>query len=99
MVSSDPTTSGTSIKPRPILATPGALELGIDLLPLLRRHVRGDWSELRANDAALLRGGRPFSGYTLPGDLADSALLVDLYNGNTPRPRFRVGERPYSPPR
>ncbi|MBN2573252.1 MAG: hypothetical protein JXP73_01685 [Deltaproteobacteria bacterium] len=55
-----------------IIATPGALELGIDLLPLLRRHARGDWGEmceedLRANDEALLRGGRLFSGYTLPG--------------------------------
>jgi hypothetical protein len=55
-----------------IVATPGALGLGVDLLALLRRHARGDWGDmceedLRANDEALLRGGRLFSGYTLPG--------------------------------
>jgi hypothetical protein len=55
-----------------IVATPGALRLGVDLLALLRRHARGDWGDmcgedLRANDEALLRGGRLFSGYTLPG--------------------------------
>ncbi|MBN1609985.1 MAG: hypothetical protein JW940_25385 [Polyangiaceae bacterium] len=69
------TTTQPTLKTFPlgqIVATPGALGLGIDLLPLLRRHARGDWGEmceedLRANDAALLRGGRLFSGYTLPG--------------------------------
>jgi hypothetical protein len=68
------TTQPTTKKDFPlgrIVATPGALGLGIDLLALLRRHARGDWGDmceedLRANDEALLRGGRLFSGYTLP---------------------------------
>jgi hypothetical protein len=55
-----------------IVATPGAVQLGVDLLGLLRRHARGDWGDmceedLRANDDALLGGGRLFSGYSLPG--------------------------------
>ncbi len=55
-----------------VLATPGALELGVDLFPLLRRHAHGDWGELGdddrdANERALFSGGRLLSAYTLPG--------------------------------
>ena len=35
-----------------LVATPGALALGVDLLPYLRRHARGDWGDLCADDRA-----------------------------------------------
>jgi len=42
--------------PGQIVATPGALSLlaqtGTDALALLSRHVRGDWGEVPAEDAA-----------------------------------------------
>jgi hypothetical protein len=56
------------------VATPGALEalerVGQHPLDLLRRHARGDWGELSAddqaaNDAALADGGRLMSSYVL----------------------------------
>jgi hypothetical protein len=35
-----------------VVATPGALELGINFSPYLRRHQCGDWGELDAEDRA-----------------------------------------------
>jgi hypothetical protein len=77
-----------------LLATPGVLELGVDLWPLLLRHARGDWGDLEAedrdaNERAVRFGGRIVSAYTLPeGRLwiitesdrsATTALLPDEY--------------------
>ena len=54
-----------------LLATPGVLELGVDLLPLIKRHVRGDWGDLceedrAANERAIAEGTRILSAYVLP---------------------------------
>jgi hypothetical protein len=58
-----------------VVGTANALErlnaLGIDPLPLLRRHITGDWGDVgpedRAlNDEALADGGRLMSVYKLP---------------------------------
>ena len=55
-----------------IVATPGALALlekhGVDPVSLLRRHVRGDWTDMdpsdrTANANAVKDGGRVFSSY------------------------------------
>lgn len=77
-----------------LLATPGALELGLDLRPLLSRHVSGDWGDLdpedkQANQIALTTGARIFSAYHTPkGKLwiiteadrsATTVLLPDEY--------------------
>ena len=35
-----------------ILATPGALDLGVNFFPYLRRHQCGDWGDLDAEDKA-----------------------------------------------
>lgn len=35
-----------------VVATPGALELGIDFSPFLRRHQCGDWGDLDADEKA-----------------------------------------------
>lgn len=57
-----------------VVATPGALEtlhrLGLTGLEQLRRHHRGDWGDLDAediatNNAALKNGGRLFSAYQI----------------------------------
>jgi hypothetical protein len=55
-----------------VVATPGAIDLGVDLLPYLRRHVSGDWGELDEhdrgeNDLAVKLGNlRILSAYTTP---------------------------------
>jgi hypothetical protein len=54
-----------------LYATPGALALGVDLLPYLRRHARGDWGDVgaddwAANDRALNTGERLLSAYPTP---------------------------------
>jgi hypothetical protein len=54
-----------------LVATPGALGLGVDLLPLIKRHARGDWGNLceedhLANERALVEGTRILSAYVLP---------------------------------
>ena len=61
-----------------LAATPGALDLleqhRVSLFELLARHVRGDWGDVRAedahtNDQALIHGYRVLSCYTMvPGD-------------------------------
>jgi hypothetical protein len=53
-----------------IVATPGALALGVDLAPFLVRHAAGDWGELddfdrRQNDSSLREGYRLLSAYTV----------------------------------
>ena len=53
-------------------ATPGALALGIDLAPYMRRHHCGDWGDLdaedkQANEAALIHCDRILSHYKLVG--------------------------------
>lgn len=69
------TTSPTRFSMGKLLATPGAMELGVGgvhLLHYLGRHLRGDWGDLcasdaAANDAALLHDdGRLFSAYETP---------------------------------
>jgi hypothetical protein len=52
------------------VATPGAMALGIDLNPYMRRHHRGDWGDLdecdkQANEDALIHGDRILSHYKL----------------------------------
>ncbi|MDQ3637266.1 MAG: hypothetical protein M3426_04630 [Actinomycetota bacterium] len=54
-----------------IVATPGAIELDVDLAGLLARHASGDWGDLgafdrRENDRALKTGERLFSAYDTP---------------------------------
>jgi hypothetical protein len=54
------------------VATPGALALGIDLIPYMRRHHCGDWGDLcdedkQANEDALIHGDRIVSHYKLGG--------------------------------
>ncbi|RYG39135.1 hypothetical protein EON81_01760 [bacterium] len=59
-----------------ILATPGALDmlvdLGLDPLIVINRHLWGDWGDLdeqdrASNERALNHGGRLFSSYDLEG--------------------------------
>ena len=54
-----------------ILATPGALGLGVDLMPYLFRHLTGDWGDVdefdqRQNDLAVKDGSRVLSAYQTP---------------------------------
>jgi hypothetical protein len=54
------------------VVTPGALALGIDLIPYMRRHHCGDWGDLcdedkQANEDALVHGDRILSHYNVPG--------------------------------
>ncbi len=54
--------------PGQVVATQGALGLGINLLPYLVRHLTGDWGDLgdfdrQQNDLALREGDRIFSAY------------------------------------
>jgi hypothetical protein len=54
-----------------ILATPGALGLGVDLLPYLFRHLTGDWGDVdefdkQQNDLAVKDGSRILSAYQTP---------------------------------
>jgi len=59
-----------------VVATPGALALGVDLTPYLDRHVSGDWCDLdtldlddqMANESALLNGERILSKYRVRDD-------------------------------
>jgi hypothetical protein len=54
------------------VATPGAIELDVDLAALLARHSRGDWGDhlgafdRRENDRALKTGERLLSAYDTP---------------------------------
>lgn len=56
-----------------VVMTPGVAQLvdaGLDPLPLVLRHGKGDWGDLddedrRSNEAALNRGGRLFSAFNL----------------------------------
>ncbi len=54
-----------------LMATPGVLGLGLDVLLLINRHARGDWGNLSeedrvANERALVEGDRILSAYVLP---------------------------------
>lgn len=54
-----------------VVATPGALDLGVNFCPYLRRHQRGDWGELEAedraeNDFSARNGLRLLSAYRTP---------------------------------
>jgi hypothetical protein len=54
-----------------ILATPGALDLGVNFYPFLYRHQRGDWGDLVAedkaeNDYSVKQGLRILSAYHTP---------------------------------
>ena len=51
-----------------LLATPGALDLGINFFPYILRHQTGDWGNLcdddkQANETAVREGYRIFSAY------------------------------------
>jgi hypothetical protein len=53
------------------VATPGALELGVDLSQLILRHASGDWGDLceedkAQNEVALKDGSRIMSAYITP---------------------------------
>ena len=55
-----------------IVATPGALALGVDLNEYMRRHHCGDWGDLdtedkEANERALAEGTRLLSCYEVAG--------------------------------
>lgn len=61
---------------RLVLVTPGAVEAlgraGTTPDAVLRRHLTGDWGDVdredsKANDEALIDGGRLLSSYRLPG--------------------------------
>jgi hypothetical protein len=54
-----------------ILATPGALDLGVNFYPYLHRHQYGDWGDLEAedkaeNDYSVKNGLRILSAYQTP---------------------------------
>lgn len=54
-----------------VVATPGVLQLNIDLHRYLNRHVSGDWGELDPedwahNNAAINQQSRILSAYTTP---------------------------------
>ena len=70
-----------------LLATPGAIGLGINFAPDLNRHVRGDWGDVdtedwKINDASIEDGSRIISAYqTAAGRIwiiteADRAVTV-----------------------
>lgn len=51
-----------------LLATPGAIALGINFAPHINRHVRGDWGDVdredwERNNAAIDEGSRIISTY------------------------------------
>lgn len=57
--------------PGEIFATQGAVNLGINLMPYLFRHLTGDWGELdefdrQQNDLAVRDGSRILSAYQMP---------------------------------
>jgi hypothetical protein len=57
--------------PGEILATPGAVALGVDLMPYLFRHLTGDWGDVdefdkQQNDLAVKDGSRILSAYQTP---------------------------------
>lgn len=57
-----------------VVATPGALELAVNLWPYLQRHQRGDWGDVgnedaAANERALRDDGRLMSVYNTPAGL------------------------------
>ena len=67
------TKSASLFPPGKIVATRGALALGISFLPFLRRHLRGDWGgvceeDAQANRDAVELGLRILSSYTTPND-------------------------------
>ena len=54
-----------------ILATPGAVGLGVNLMPYLFRHLTGDWGDVdefdqQQNDLAVQDGSRILSAYQTP---------------------------------
>ncbi len=54
-----------------VVATPGALDLGIDFRPFLAHHIRGDWgnvsnSDKGENDFSVMNGFRILSVYCSP---------------------------------
>ncbi len=54
-----------------IFATPGAVGLGVDLMPYLFRHLTGDWGDVdefdkQQNDLAVKEGSRILSAYQTP---------------------------------
>lgn len=54
-----------------IVSTPGAIELGVDLLSYLSRHITGDWGDMCdkdkiENNDAVKVGNRVFSSYQTP---------------------------------
>jgi hypothetical protein len=51
-----------------LLATPGAIALGINFAPYINRHVHGDWGDVdsedwQRNDASIEDGSRIISAY------------------------------------
>jgi len=68
-----------------ILVSPGVINLGIDLLPLLRRHQTCDWQDLcaediEANQHALTHGEVILTRYhvtTLTGEVGIVAIMTE----------------------
>ena len=69
-----------------VVATPGALEVleetGTDYLELLRRHARGDWGEVPAEDArenerSVREGFRVISSYRVGEEDAKVWLITE----------------------
>ena len=64
-----------------ILISPGVIKLGIDLMPLLCRHQKCDWSELsaydvEANNHALANGEAIVSQYHVTTPLRESVMIT-----------------------
>ena len=63
------------------VATPGAIELGIDLASYMHRHHCGDWGDLcdedkQSNEDALIHGDRILSHYKAAGASTSSRRLI-----------------------
>jgi hypothetical protein len=73
-----------------LVATPGAIkfceENSINLISLVRRHLRGDWGDLceadrKANEQALINGTRLLSCYKFPA--GDCWLITEADRSST----------------
>jgi hypothetical protein len=75
-----------------LVATPAALRAfeteGVKPLPYITRHSGGDWGDLgssdkRANDFAVVHGGRIFSAYVLPTSKIKIWIITEASRDST----------------